>query len=65
VKKSLITAVTSATAAVVAVSFAPISSVFGGTGGGCTVAVPEPSTMAIVAAGVVGVLYLHRRKRRK
>lgn len=64
-KKSLITAVAAATAGFAAVYGAPIGEVFGGTGGGCTVTVPEPSTMAIVAAGVAGVLYLHRRRRRK
>ncbi len=64
-RKSLMTALAAVTAAIVAVSVAPIGAVFAGAGGGCTVAVPEPSTMAIVAVGVAGILYLHRRKARK
>jgi hypothetical protein len=65
VRKSLITAVVAATTAMVAVYLVPIDSVFAGAGGGCIVPVPEPSTMAILAGGVAGILYLHRRKARK
>ena len=63
--KSLITAVAAATTALVAVYLAPIASVLAGGGGTCKVAVPEPSTLAIVAGGVAGVLYLHHRKAKK
>lgn len=64
-RKSFITVVIAATTAIAAICVAPIGSVFAGAGGGCTVPVPEPSTMAILATGVAGILYLHRRKRRK
>src|SRR5260370_30651895 len=57
VRKSLMTALAAVTAAIVAVSVAPIGAVFAGAGGGCTVAVPEPSTMAIVAGGGGGGLF--------
>jgi len=55
----------SASAAIAAVCIAPIGSVFAGAGGGCTVPVPEPSSIAILAAGVAGILYLHRQKTKK
>jgi hypothetical protein len=65
VRKSFTTAIAAATIAMIAVYLAPIASVFAGAGGGCTVPVPEPSTMAILAGGVAGILYLHRRKTKK
>ena len=54
-----------ATTAIVAVYLAPIASVFAGAGGGCIVPVPEPSTLALLATGVAGILYLHSRKAKK
>jgi len=57
--------VAASAAAFAALCFTPIASVFAGAGGGCIVPVPEPSTMAIIGAGVAGVLYLHRRKAKK
>jgi hypothetical protein len=65
VRSSIISATAAATIAVVAVCLAPIGVVLAGAGGGCTVPVPEPSTMAILAGGVAGILYLHRRKAKK
>jgi hypothetical protein len=65
VRNSIITATAAATTAVVAVCLAPIGAVLAGAGGGCTMPVPEPSTMAILAGGVAGILYLHRRKAKK
>ena len=64
-RNSIIAATAAAATAVVAVCLAPIGAVFAGAGGGCTVPVPEPSTMAILAGGVAGILYLHRRKAKK
>ena len=61
----LIAPVAASAAAFAALCFTPIASVFAGAGGGCIVPVPEPSTMAIIGAGVAGVLYLHRRKAKK
>jgi hypothetical protein len=65
VRNSIIAATAAATTAAVAVCLTPIAAVFAGGAGGCTVTVPEPSTMAILGAGVAGILYLHRRKARK
>jgi len=58
-------AVAAATTAIAAVFVTPIGSVLAGAGGGCIVPVPEPSTMAILAVGVGGILYLHRRRSKK
>jgi PEP-CTERM motif len=65
VSKSLVMAVIAATTAIVAVYLAPIASVFAGGSGGCVVPVPEPSSLALLAGGVAGILYLHRRKAKK
>jgi hypothetical protein len=65
VRNSIIGATAAATTAVVAVCLAPIGAVFAGAGGGCIVPVPEPSTIVILAGGVAGILYLHRRKAKK
>jgi len=51
--------------AMAAVFTTPVGSVFAGAGGGCTVPVPEPSSMAILVAGVAGILYLHRKKQKR
>jgi hypothetical protein len=66
-KNSIIPATAAATMAVIAVCLVPIGAVFAGAGGGCIVpvAVPEPSTMAMLVGGVAGILYLHRRKAKK
>ena len=64
-RNSIIAATAAATTAVVAVCLAPIGTVFAGAGGGCIVPVPEPSTIVILAGGVAGILYLHRRKAKK
>ena len=64
-RNSLITAVTTVITAITAMYVAPIGSVFAGAGGGCTIAVPEPSAMAILAGGVLGILYLHRHRSKK
>jgi hypothetical protein len=63
--KSLTTAIATATMAMAAIYLAPIGLVFAGAGGGCTIAVPEPSALALLAGGVAGILYLHRRKAKK
>jgi hypothetical protein len=60
-----VTAVIVASTAMAAVYLAPIGSILAGTGGGCVVPVPEPSTLALLAGGVAGILYLHRRKAKK
>ena len=64
-RNSIIAATAAAATAVVAVCLAPIGTVFAGAGGGCIVPVPEPSTIVILAGGVAGILYLHRRKAKK
>lgn len=63
--KSSSLAVAAAITAMAAVFTTPIGSVLAGAGGGCTVPVPEPSSMAILVAGVAGILYLHRKKTKR
>jgi len=64
-RKSLVTTVAAGAAAVAAICLNPIASVFAGAGGGCIVPVPEPSTLALLASGIDGILYLHSRKAKK
>lgn len=64
-RKSLVATLAAGTAATAALWLSPITSVFAGAGGGCIVPVPEPSTIALLAAGVAGILYLHSRRAKK
>ena len=49
--------------ATAAVSLAAGSALAGGSA--CLVPVPEPSTLALLASGVAGILYLHRRTKKR
>lgn len=64
-RKSSIAAMLATASAIAAMYLVPIDAVFAGAGGGCTVPIPEPSTMAMLAGGVAGILYLHRLRRKK
>jgi len=50
--------------ATAAVSLAAAGSALAG-GSACLVPVPEPSTLALLASGVAGILYLHRRTKKR
>ena len=63
--RSFAAGVFSAAAAAVMVLLAPVGAALAGAGGSCSFTVPEPSSLLLLAGGMTGFLYLHRRKSKR